>query len=138
CADTLLMLLRGGQHQDLVDQWVRHQRIQTLGYVRNAILRSGRLRRFLALAVDSYDLVLRQKPQRPDMCEQGPIANTDQSQPNFLLTLHTLPPMRVTCYRTKDERRLIRKWYFIGVHLIVRSDLWNGDNFVMRLQLPTI
>src|SRR5258708_36008116 len=85
CADTLLMLLRGGQHQDLVDQWVPHQRIQTLGYVRNAILCSGRHRRFLALAVDSYDLVLRYKRQHPDMCEQGPIANTDQSQTNFLL-----------------------------------------------------
>src|SRR6266851_3943359 len=42
CADTLLMLLRGGQHQDLF--------------------------------------------------EQGPIANTDQSQTNFLLILHNLPP----------------------------------------------
>src|SRR2546425_2696968 len=101
CADTLLMLLRGGQHQDLVDQWVRYQRIQTLGYVRNAILFSGRHRRFLALAVDSYDLVLRQKPQHPDMCEQGPITNTDQSQTNFLLILHTFLPMRVSCYRTK-------------------------------------
>src|SRR6476619_1507179 len=38
------------------------------------------------------------------MCEQGPIANTDQSQTNFLLILHTFLPMRVTCYRTKDER----------------------------------
>src|SRR5260370_7961968 len=35
------------------------------------------------------------------MCEQGPIANTDQSQTNFLLILHTFLPMRVTCYRTK-------------------------------------
>src|SRR5580693_3966819 len=86
CADTLFMLLRGGQHQDLVDQWVRHQRIQTLGYVGNAILCSGRHRRFLALAVDGYDLVLRQKPQHPDMCEQGPIADTDQSQTNFRLS----------------------------------------------------
>jgi hypothetical protein len=30
------------------------------------------------------------------MCEQGPIANTDQSQTNFLLILHTFLPMRVT------------------------------------------
>jgi hypothetical protein len=29
------------------------------------------------------------------MCEQGPIANTDQSQTNFLLILHTFLPMRV-------------------------------------------
>src|SRR5467141_3533924 len=31
------------------------------------------------------------------MCEQGPIANTDQSQTNFLLILHTFLPMRVLC-----------------------------------------
>src|SRR6202035_5184337 len=53
--------------------------------------------------VDSYDLVLRQKPQHPEMCELGPIANTDHSQTNFLLILHTFLPMRVTCYRTKDS-----------------------------------
>src|SRR5258708_10999211 len=35
------------------------------------------------------------------MREQGQIANTDQSQTNFLLILHTFLPMRVTCYRTK-------------------------------------
>jgi len=27
------------------------------------------------------------------MCEQGPIANTDQSQTNFLLILHTFLPI---------------------------------------------
>src|SRR5260221_1829526 len=32
------------------------------------------------------------------MCEQGPIANTDQSQTNFLLILHTFLPMRVSWY----------------------------------------
>src|ERR1700686_795495 len=108
CADTLLMLLRGGQHQDVVDQWVRDQRIQTLGYVRNAILFSGRRRRFLALAVDGYDLVLRQKPQHPDMCEQGPIANTDQSQTNFLLILHTFLP-NSRCKRRAISNRLKRQ-----------------------------
>src|ERR1700722_1111751 len=34
------------------------------------------------------------------MCEQGPIANTDQSQTNFLLILHTFLPMNVTCCRS--------------------------------------
>src|SRR5258708_4227049 len=65
------------------------------------MLRSGRLRRFLALVVDSYDLELGQKPQHPEMCELGPIAYTDHSQTNFLLILHTFLPMRVSCYRTK-------------------------------------
>src|SRR5580704_18370623 len=40
------------------------------------------------------------------MCEQGPIANTDQSQTNFLLILHTFLPMRVktaeTAMRIRD------------------------------------
>src|SRR5713101_6330539 len=40
------------------------------------------------------------------MCEQGPIANTDQSQTNVLLILHTFLPMRVktaeTAMRIRD------------------------------------
>src|ERR1700685_632728 len=35
------------------------------------------------------------------MCEQGPIANTDQSQTNFLLILHTFLPMRVSWYSAR-------------------------------------
>src|SRR5216683_6547087 len=34
------------------------------------------------------------------MCEQGPIANTDQSQTNLLLILHTFLPMRVKTAET--------------------------------------
>src|ERR1700722_6912942 len=37
------------------------------------------------------------------MCEQGPIANTDQSQTNFLLILHTFLP------NSRCKRRTIRK-----------------------------
>src|SRR6202043_163612 len=37
------------------------------------------------------------------MCEQGPIANTDQSQTNFLLILHTFLP------NSRCKRRAIRK-----------------------------
>src|ERR1700730_16065321 len=37
------------------------------------------------------------------MCEQGPIANTDQSQTNFLLILHTFLP------NSRYKRRAIRK-----------------------------
>src|ERR1700730_11076940 len=33
------------------------------------------------------------------MCEQGPIANTDQSQTNVLLILHTFLPLRVLLFR---------------------------------------
>src|SRR5579864_1045657 len=37
------------------------------------------------------------------MCEQGPIANTDQSQTNFLLILHIFLP------KSRCKRRAIRK-----------------------------
>jgi hypothetical protein len=42
------------------------------------------------------------------MSEQGPIANTDQSQPNFLLILHTFLP-NSRCKRRAIRNRLKRQ-----------------------------
>jgi N-glycosylase/DNA lyase len=42
------------------------------------------------------------------MCEQGPIANTDQSQTNFLLILHTFLP-NSRCKRRAISNRLKRQ-----------------------------
>src|SRR6202051_813955 len=42
------------------------------------------------------------------MCEQGPIANTDQSQTNFLLILHTFLP-NSRCKRWAILKRLKRQ-----------------------------
>jgi hypothetical protein len=39
------------------------------------------------------------------MCEQGPIANTDQSQTNFLLILHTFL-LNSRCKRQAIRKRL--------------------------------
>jgi len=71
-------------------------------YVSNAIPRwRPASRPVLSFSLYTARSVLLKSLKHPDMCEQGPIANTDQSQTNFLLILHTSLAYACPCYQLK-------------------------------------